>query len=83
MTHKIDLNKLPLSALYKFLTSKQEFQDILVLLDSTVEGGIMSLPVSELPSLMAEFISEYQKNIETIAIAMGSMKNYLDGNEGT
>jgi hypothetical protein len=81
MEHKIDFTKVPLSALYKFYTSKMEFSDMLELLEQVTVGGVMDLPITELPSIMSAFIEEYTKKAEEIAIAIGSMRNYLDGKD--
>ena len=81
MTHKVDLNRVDIGSLYKFFTSKMEFTNMIELLDKAVDGGVMDLPISELPSLMSGFLEEYTKNAETIAIAVSSMKNYLDGKD--
>jgi cytochrome c oxidase assembly factor CtaG len=81
MEHKIDFTKVPLSVLYKFFTSKMEFSDMIEMLEQVTVGGVMDLPFTELPSIMSTFVAEYQKNSETIAIAIGSMRNYIDGED--
>jgi hypothetical protein len=78
MEHKMDFSKVPIGDFYKFYTSKMEFTDILKLLDKAIVGGVMDLPISELPSLMSEYMLELKRNSETLAIAMGSMMNYLN-----
>ena len=81
MDKRVDFSKVPLKVFYKYFTSKMDFPDTIEFLNQTVDGGIMDLPATELPSIMSEFILEYSEYTATIAIAMGSMNNYLKGNE--
>lgn len=81
MIHKINLEKVPLRLLYNVITDTSDTKNLIELLDAAVEGGVMNLPMSELPSLLSNLTLEFQKNNELIAIAIGSMKNHLDENE--
>lgn len=80
MTYKINLEKVPLRLLYKLLQDTADAKTLIELLDIAVEDGVMNLPLTELPALMSNLMLELQKNNESIAIAIGSMKNFLENN---
>lgn len=75
-----DMSSLPLLD-FMVLINDPDLGDLLEIMNTITDEDLMEKTVADLPAMIAEFTREVERHSDDIAIAVASMRRFLDDDE--